>query len=117
MRLISSRASRIGWHAGMAQEDRVDDLDDHALTGLVDKVPDGLAAWWRMVDGEPWEVVAERMAVSPRMAQRRIPPAWGQVLAIPVVLAIITTAPNAAGVRIGRWSGPCMTVVGGRRGR
>jgi DNA-directed RNA polymerase specialized sigma24 family protein len=85
-------ASRLGWHPGMEEEDRVESLDDHALLALVDEVLDGTAAWWKMVDRESWETVAERMGTTVADARRRIPLAWAEVQDIPEVIAIVTTA-------------------------
>jgi DNA-directed RNA polymerase specialized sigma24 family protein len=80
------KASRSGWHPGMIEEDWADDLDDHALLALVDRVPNGLGAWWRMVDMETWEVVAEKMGVGVATAKRKVPVAWVRVLAIPEIV-------------------------------
>jgi hypothetical protein len=85
----------------MAEEDWVDELDDHALLALVDRIPDGLAAWWRLVDAEPWKVVGQKMGVSIATAKRTIPPAWVRVLAIPEIATIITTARQRRMVRCG----------------
>jgi DNA-directed RNA polymerase specialized sigma24 family protein len=93
------RASRSGWNPGMVEEDWVGELDDHALLALVDEIPDGLGAWSRMVEQEQWKAVADRMGVGTATAKRRVPVAWGQVLAIPEVALIITTASQGTSTR------------------
>ena len=84
--------SRCGWHPGMEEEDRLDSLSDHALLALVDEVPDGTAAWWKMADRESWEIVAGRMGTTVATARKRIPAAWAEVLEITEVVGIVTTA-------------------------
>ena len=85
------KASHSGWHPGTAEEDWVAQLDDHALLALVERIPDGMGAWWRMVEEEPWKIVAGKMGVSVAQAKRRVPVAWDQIRAIPEVTLIIAT--------------------------
>jgi RNA polymerase sigma factor (sigma-70 family) len=94
-----AKAEPTGWNPrnltsgpNLEEEDRVEGLDDGPLMALVDRVPDGTAAWLYEVEGWPMKDVAEYMGIPFGTAKRRVPRAWEHIQALPEVGRIVRTA-------------------------